>query len=125
MTKWEPAGDCRARVNCRSVAATGDPGYALSSSSQEEHERLSGQADWYAPFTRRLLLRAGIEPGMRVLDVGCGPGDVSFLVSDLVGHDGWVIGIERDENALATARHRAVESRLSNVEFVLGDFREA
>ena len=124
MTKWEPAGDCRARVNCRSVAATGDPGYALSSSSEEEHERLSSQADWYAPFTRRLLLRAGVEPGMRVMDVGCGPGDVSFLVSDLVGGSGSVIGVERDEGALATARRRAVESGVSNVEFVHGDFRE-
>jgi SAM-dependent methyltransferase len=106
------------------VSATEDPGYALSSSSQEEHERLSNQADWYAPFTRRLLLRAGIEPGMRVLDVGCGPGDVSFLVSELVGGSGSVIGVERDEGALATARRRAGESEVSNVEFVLGDFRE-
>ncbi len=98
--------------------------YALSSSSEHEHERLGRQADWYAPFTRRLLERAGVKPGMRVLDVGCGPGDVSFLVSELVGPGGSVVGVERDEEALATARRRVDECDVSNVEFVLGDFRE-
>jgi SAM-dependent methyltransferase len=78
----------------------------------------------YAAFTRRLLARAGIEPGMRVLDVGCGPGDVSLLLSELVGADGSVVGVERDEQALARARQRAVESDIENVEFVCGDFRE-
>ena len=96
----------------------------MSSSSEDEHERLARQADMYAPFTRRLLVRAGIEPGMRVLDVGCGPGDVSLLLSGLVGADGSVVGVERDEQALARARQRAAESDIENVEFVLGDFRD-
>ncbi len=106
------------------MSATGDPEYALSASTEDEHERLSRQADWYEPFTRRLLERSGVEPGMRVLDVGCGPGDVSFLASELVGPGGSVIGVERDEQALATARQRAVAPEFSNVEFVLGDFRD-
>ena len=111
-------------VDFRGVSTVGDPGYALSSSSEDEHERLVRQADMYAPFTRRLLERAGIEPGMRVLDVGCGPGDVSLLLSELVGADGSVVGVERDEQALARARERAVESDFENVEFVCGDFRD-
>jgi SAM-dependent methyltransferase len=106
------------------VSSTGDPKYALNSSSEDEHERLSRQADWYEPLTRRLLERAGVEPGMRVLDVGCGPGDVSFLVAELVGRDGTVVGVERDEQALASARRRVGKLGHANVEFVLGDFRE-
>ncbi len=120
---WEQSSAVPTRKLSR-VSATGDPQYALSSSGNHEHERLSRQADWYAPFTRRLLERAGIEPGMRVLDVGCGPGDVSFLVSELVGPGGSAIGVERDEQTLATARRRAVELEIANVEFVLGDFRD-
>jgi SAM-dependent methyltransferase len=112
------------RVDSPGVPAVGDPGYALSSSSGDEHERLVRQADMYAPFMRRLLVRAGIEPGMRVLDVGCGPGDVSLLLSELVGVGGSVVGVERDEQALARARQRADKSDIENVEFVLGDFRE-
>jgi SAM-dependent methyltransferase len=58
-------------------------------------------------FTTLLLLDAGICSGMRVLDVGCGSGDVSFLLSGLVGETGEVIGIDRDADALTTARNRA------------------
>ena len=106
------------------MSSKGDPEYALSASSEDEHERLGRQADWYEPLTRRLLERAGLEPGMRVLDVGCGPGDVSLLVAELVGRDGAVVGVERDEQALATARRRVLERGVGNVELVLGDFRE-
>jgi SAM-dependent methyltransferase len=111
-------------VDSHDIPATGDPGYALSSAAEHEHKRLSRQSDMHEPFTRRLLVRAGIEPGMRVLDVGCGPGDVSFLLSELVGTGGSVVGVERDEQALARAHQRAAESDIENVEFVCGDFRD-
>jgi SAM-dependent methyltransferase len=123
-THRPPNDDWRVCVGSLDVSTVEDPGYALSSSSGDEHERLARQADMYAPFTRRLLLRAGIEPGMRVLDVGCGPGDVSFLLSELVGTGGSVVGVERDEQALARAHQRTSESELTNIEFVCGDFRD-
>ncbi|MGP0103025.1 MAG: class I SAM-dependent methyltransferase [Solirubrobacteraceae bacterium] len=106
------------------ASATTDPRYALSASDRDEHDRLSRQSELHEPFTRRLLQRAGIERGMRVMDVGCGPGDVSLLVSELVGVDGSVVGVERDEHAVAAAHQRAVEVGLGNVEFVCGDFRD-
>ncbi|WP_454565575.1 methyltransferase domain-containing protein [Pseudomonas sp. AIG] len=57
-------------------------------------------------FTTQLLIDAGIRDGMRVLDVGCGTGDVTFLLSTLVGETGEVVGIDRDDDALTTARKR-------------------
>ncbi len=111
-------------ADAHDAPATADPEYALSSSAEDEHDRLSRQSELHQPFTRRLLQRAGIEPGMRVLDVGCGPGDVSFLVCELVGAEGSVVGVERDEQAVASARRRAAKSGIGNVEFVCGDFRE-
>ena len=62
-------------------------------------------------FTTQLLMDAGISSGMRVLDVGCGAGDVAFLLSGLVGSTGEVVGIDHDNNALATARSRASASQ--------------
>lgn len=58
-------------------------------------------------FTRRLLTDAGLQPGMRVLDLGCGSGDVSLIAAALVGTDGAVLGIDRNERALETARARS------------------
>lgn len=57
-------------------------------------------------FTTQLLMDAGIGSGMRVLDAGCGSGDVAFLLCGLVGNTGEVVGIDHDSNALATARNR-------------------
>jgi SAM-dependent methyltransferase len=68
-------------------------------------------------FTERLLLDAGITAGMKVLDIGCGAGEVSFLVADLVGASGQVVGIDADEQAIATAQERAKERHYSNVNF--------
>lgn len=105
-------------------AVASDPGYALSASDRSEHARLSRQSQFHEQFTRRLLARAGIQAGMRVLDVGCGPGDVTFLVRELVGASGSVVGVERDERAVAAGRQRAADAAHHNVEFVCGDFRE-
>ena len=60
---------------------------------------------------------------MKVLDVGSGVGDVAFLVTELVGPDGKVVGVDMDGTALAKARERAARLRLRNVEFVHGDIR--
>jgi ubiquinone/menaquinone biosynthesis C-methylase UbiE len=72
-------------------------------------------------MTERLLADAGLGPGMRVLDVGCGPGAVSFMVARLVGQQGQVLGLDRDARALESARARARELGLSSVAFAEGD----
>ena len=69
-------------------------------------------------FTHRLLIDAGIKEGQRVLDVGCGTGDVTFLVAEIVGNAGEVIGFDLNEAALAAARDSAIKSRFSNISFI-------
>jgi len=68
-------------------------------------------------FTRELFTQAGLSEGMRVLDVGCGVGDVSLLARALVGESGSVLGIDRSAESLALARRRAQASGFRNVEF--------
>jgi SAM-dependent methyltransferase len=53
------------------------------------------------------MRRAGIKPGMRVLDIGCGVGDVSLLVGELVEPTGAVVGVDRSREAVDVARRRA------------------
>ena len=69
--------------------------YALGY-TPEEQDRLIRQSARVAPWTRRLFRKAGIGPGHRVLDVGSGMGDVSLILSELVGKEGSVVGLERD-----------------------------
>ena len=57
-------------------------------------------------FTLQLLIDAGISEGMRVLDVGCGSGDVTFMLSRLVTATGEVTGIDHDSHALSLAHER-------------------
>lgn len=78
-------------------------------------------ADLGSDITERLLLDAGIGEGMRVLDVGCGAGAVSFLIARLVGERGEVLGVDRDPRPLDMARKRASELGLSRVAFVESD----
>ncbi|MFI4974899.1 MAG: methyltransferase domain-containing protein [Caulobacterales bacterium] len=73
-------------------------------------------------FTRRLLVDAGIGASMRVLDIGCGSGDVALLAGALVGEQGQVFGVDREAGPLALARDRARGLGLTNVTFVQGDF---
>lgn len=87
--------------------------------SRPEIDRLQRQAEMLRPITERLLVAAGVEPGMRVLDIGCGPGDVSTLIADLVGPTGSVVGIDPSAEALAVARERFRER--DNVGFVQSD----
>jgi SAM-dependent methyltransferase len=100
-----------------------DTSYAFGADS-EAIQRLQTQGELLNPFTRRLLEDAGVTRGMRVLDVGCGPGDVSLIAADIVGVDGLVIGVDENPDALRVARARARVAGLSHLSFVSGDIRE-
>lgn len=83
-----------------------------------EDERLVAQGAIFDPLTRRLFTQAGLAPGMRVLDLGSGAGNVARLAAELIGPDGAVVGIERDPAAVELARRR---TDAPNVEFRVGD----
>ena len=73
---------------------------------QQEIGRLILQATILRPFTERLMRNAEIGPGMRVLDVGCGAGDVSMLAAELVGPSGSVVGIDGNPQVVDLASRR-------------------
>ncbi|WP_329034136.1 class I SAM-dependent methyltransferase [Streptomyces sp. NBC_00178] len=85
----------------------------LLSHSPTETDRLVLQARLYDPITEQVLRQAGIRPGMRVLDVGCGAGDVSFLAAGIVGPTGAVTGVDAAADVLEVARSRAAARRRS------------
>lgn len=54
-----------------------------------------------------LLKRLGIVPGNRVLDVGCGPGNLTARIAQLVGDNGSVVGIDPSKERIAIAQEVA------------------
>lgn len=90
--------------------------YALGHSSAEI-QRLTNQGAMLRPITERLLRNAGIDAGMRVLDLGCGAGDVSMLAAELVGPAGSIVGIDHSQEVLNVARERAQEVGLRQISF--------
>ncbi|WP_434707141.1 methyltransferase domain-containing protein [Pseudomonas sp. R1-1] len=75
-------------------------------------------------FTTRLLIDSGITEGMRILDVGCGSGDVAFLLCDLVGRSGEIIGVDHDADAIAVARQRSAGHTHPSLTFLKGNLQE-
>ena len=89
--------------------------------SDEETQRLIEQSRLIQPLTRRFLKSAGIDAGMRVLDIGSGAGDVSLVAAELVGPDREVVGVDTNPDILDTARERVREAGHENVKFIEGD----
>ena len=86
-------------------------------------ERMDGQL---APLGLAALDAAGIQPGLRVLDIGCGCGHTTLEAAHRVGPSGSVVGLDVSDTMLMRARERATADGVAQrVEFVCGDAQVA
>jgi SAM-dependent methyltransferase len=92
--------------------------------TQRERRRLALQAMVLNPLTSDFLARAGLTSGMKVLDLGCGVGDVALIAARLVGSRGRVTAIDLDGDALNIARARADEEGFSQIQFAQANIAE-
>jgi len=72
--------------------------------------------DPYAP-----LRAAGLRPGQRVLEVGCGPGFFTLPAAQVVGEDGSVCALDINPVAVDRVRRKVEEAGVTNVEVILAD----
>jgi SAM-dependent methyltransferase len=93
----------------------------LLAGQASELERLQLQSRVWEPSGRRLLEEIGNGRGARALDVGCGALGWLRVLSEWVGPDGQVTGLDFDEAMLAGADRFVTEERLSNVVLVKDD----
>jgi cyclopropane-fatty-acyl-phospholipid synthase len=71
---------------------------------------------------RHIAAKLRIEPGMRVLDIGCGWGGMALTLAEEAGAE--VVGVTLSQEQLKVAQRRAEERGLSDqVEFRLQDYR--
>jgi SAM-dependent methyltransferase len=71
--------------------------------------------------TERLLRDMGLAGCQRVLDVGCGRGDVTLMAARLLGDGAEVVGIDCDATAVDAATSRARDLGITNVRFAVLD----
>jgi len=72
-------------------------------------------------FGRRTVELASLPVGSRVLDVCCGAGASALPAAEAVGPTGKVIGVDLAKQLLESARAKAIQRRLGNIEFEVGD----
>ncbi len=65
-----------------------------------------------------LIAAAGVRPGQRVLDVGCGTGYFARLLAQAVGPEGLVVGIDPSPEMISYASRKAGRAR--NCRFQVG-----
>ena len=91
--------------------------YVLATGNEAAH-RLGVLHQVHGPDTEAFLIRAGLKPGMRVADVGCGVGIVSRWIARQVGDSGSVTGIDISSQQIDEASRTAKRERISNISFL-------
>ena len=108
-------------MNSMTLNVSPDPsGYVLATGASAVG-RLLMLDDIYAPAGKRGLLKAGLLPGMRVADFGCGVGAMTRNLAEIVGPKGSVTGIDLHEQQLREAGNLCEACGLSNVSFWKAD----
>ena len=102
-------------VRCE-VRPSADSRYALATGEAAAY-RLHVLQNVYGPGTRRLLRDAGLRRGMRAADLGCGVGMVTGMLSEIVGPEGEVVGVDFSAEQIEQARAQTAGSP-SRVRFI-------
>jgi SAM-dependent methyltransferase len=97
-----------------------DKDYVLGT-HDEEIERLGLQHRVWRPTVLACWRKAGIGTGMRVVDVGAGPGYATIDLAEIVGSAGQVLAVERSRRFIEVAQHSCQLRQLSQVAFQEAD----
>ena len=73
--------------------------------------------NWGMPVSVAMVESLDLQPGQRVLELACGPGDTGFMAAEMVRPGGTLISSDGAEPMLEVARARAAQLGITNVEF--------
>ena len=87
------------------------------------HESVLRSHTWRTAENSAAYLLDVLEPNMRILDIGCGPGTITADLAERVP-EGRVVGIDSEPAVIGRARTLAGERGLANIQFTTGDVYE-
>ncbi len=91
--------------------------------AQVDRYRLRTQAEMFSIYLRNNAQRLVGNNINSILDLGCGEGQLGFVLREIYPH-ARLVGLDRDEQAIAAARHKAQDLHLSDAEFIVGDVEQ-
>src|SRR5262245_2085848 len=100
---------------------TRHPEHYILATGGKDVQRLRLLHDVYGPGTEALLRRAGLRPGLRVVEVGCGSGNTACWVAEQIAPGGSVVAVDVSSDQINQARRQAASRNLRNIEFQVAD----
>ena len=84
---------------------------------QEGKARLSILGQAMNDYSVNTLLKAGLKPGSRCLDAGCGGGTMTYAMAEITGPDGYITAIDHDAEIIRLNNEELASRKLSNITF--------
>ena len=123
-------GPCRVILTVSGETLTTDKQHIIKGSvinMTSSSEEMSNNATQYSAQQSKFQFKQGcsfagllnIKPGHKVLDMGCGTGELTRFLAQLVGKDGEVVGVDPDEERIGVAEENLAD--LPNVAVQVGD----
>src|SRR5262249_26701396 len=100
---------------------TGLSEHYILATGGKDVKRLRLLHEVYGPGTEALLRRVGLRDGQRIVEVGCGSGNIACWVAQQIAPSGSVVAIDFARDQIEQARRQAQSRNLRYIEFHGGD----
>ena len=98
----------------------GSYAYGAFAHNEDELARLEKQASIFQEMEKQMLLASGLAGHMRVLDLACGPGNITRLIAGLLT-TGTVVGADANPALLARAAAETTGDEAQKITYVQAD----
>jgi ubiquinone/menaquinone biosynthesis C-methylase UbiE len=96
----------------------------LEEETARRYQEFTEKTSMYQELSRVMLNHAGLKPGMRVVDLGCGTGVTSQAILEALGTEGQVYAVDLSGPMLAVARKQLNSPQVSFIQADAGDFAD-
>ena len=93
------------------------PGYIIATGNRD-HFRLSILNRLYNPGALAYMRRRGLRSGMKVLEIGCGTGEMAIELAKVVGSKGFVFALDNSDAQLEIAKKNQTQAAVENIKFL-------